>query len=1207
MGSRILLLTILSFSLVAAAAGDIPLEFISATLEPEGHKISVTAILILAAPADRVIEFGLNAKLDDVALHTLTLNGAEAGTTLQTGTTEGIIRWHFVRLPKSTPAGARVAVTLTYSGEIYDPVKKAGDLTFVVGDETKGLIGSEGIYLTGETGWYPVVKSPLALYDLRVKVPAPWEIVSQGNLKKRDATGSENSFYYSSDIPADSLTLVGGKYEVQSKDVDGVKVSTYFFPEEAALAPLYLSAVSGYLKKYLELLGPYPYKKFDVVENFFTSGYGFPSFTLLGNDVIKMGERALRPGYLDHEIVHCWYGNGLFFDPAKGNWVEGLTTYIANYLGNEAQGPEATRRYRLGMSQKYSLRVEPEKDYPLRRFEGKTEDFDNDIGYSKAAMVFHMLRRVEGDDAFFGVLKDFTQAKIGKVVLWEDFRAPMEEALGADLGWLFDDWLDRPGLPELAFQNVIVSSGAGGYTVQGNVVQKSERPYRLPLTIRVSTEAGARDFGLWLDSPATPFEFRTAEKPARVQLDPDYQILRRLSNEEMPPSLNAVLDSGSFLIVLPSHATDEMKAVYQKVADRAKSAKGGEIVEDSQVTDDEWRTQNLLALGGPKENRTSERLLANINEAILNDDPDRSILYSMRPTTRTFATIYHGNSAAALARASYIFYYGWDSYVVFEKGVPATRGYFESPMSPARMPLLATGTGGAELEDRAPAESPNLKTAFGLGISMEQLRADVAELTDPDFRGRFAADPTHFEASKYISSRFESLAAKAGLEGRSRPDWDSAWLIALAELIGEPRVSFIAGGQMKSIPIVPFIFDPVVENATAWEVGTTGTTNYGGHLGTIHYVGDGLSDSDYAGFEELDTVVLEDGPATAADATAVQTLFDKLRQAHEHNAIAAVVLRDRDRPSFSPYYIAYPNKLPEGEEAMIQKLKSEGRFFGIDQYLTSIQSRLPRPPIPLDISAVTATREDFLAAVPEYAMWRQGPQTDRSITDESSEGNLSLRLSIREIPASNLRWMLLPVASGQIPRKPGIIIGAHYDHLGFNNRGELMPGAVDNASGVAALLAIAEYFAKHPEERKLPMWFVAFDAEEWGLLGSLEFVRNLSQDAFRLMINLDSLAGGKEDSMYLIGRTHQPDLVPLVEKALNEYGLKLAPDIDPYAFEFGSDFYPFHKKGIPAVGFFDAQYREIHKPTDTIDKVNFDRLAREVAALISLIKQIMNP
>src|SRR4029453_1931557 len=106
---------------------------------------------------------------------------------------------------------------------------------------------------------------------------------------------------------------------------------TYLSEANAAHAKLLLDAAATYLTKYSDLLGLYAYDRFDVVENWFTTGFGMPEFTLLGGDVIarmaaeSQSAGSIPSGYLDHEIVHCWWGNLVFPDYATGNWCEGLT------------------------------------------------------------------------------------------------------------------------------------------------------------------------------------------------------------------------------------------------------------------------------------------------------------------------------------------------------------------------------------------------------------------------------------------------------------------------------------------------------------------------------------------------------------------------------------------------------------------------------------------------------------------------------------------------------------------------------------------------------------------------------------------------------------------------------------------------------------------------------------------------------------------
>ena len=84
---------------------------------------------------------------------------------------------------------------------------------------------------------------------------------------------------------------------------------------------------------YEKYTGKYPFRRFSVVENFLPAGYSFPTFTLLGKDIVKMP--FIVDTSLGHEVLHQWFGN-LVYNPDKGgNWSEGLTTYVADHLYKE--------------------------------------------------------------------------------------------------------------------------------------------------------------------------------------------------------------------------------------------------------------------------------------------------------------------------------------------------------------------------------------------------------------------------------------------------------------------------------------------------------------------------------------------------------------------------------------------------------------------------------------------------------------------------------------------------------------------------------------------------------------------------------------------------------------------------------------------------------------------------------------------------------
>lgn len=174
-----------------------------------------------------------------------------------------------------------------------------------------------------------------------------------------------------------------------------------------------------------------------------------------------------------------------------------------------------------------------------------------------------------------------------------------------------------------------------------------------------------------------------------------------------------------------------------------------------------------------------------------------------------------------------------------------------------------------------------------------------------------------------------------------------------------------------------------------------------------------------------------------------------------------------------------------------------------------------------------------------------------------------------------------------------IILGAHYDHLGLggpssksDQRNTIHYGADDNASGTAALLEIAEKIAANQTQLKRSVIFIAFGAEEQGLLGSQYFVDNplvpLSQ--IKLMINMDMVGRlNTEDHVYMNGAGTFPGGVEFMQK-LGE-SLELTPIVHAGSVG-GSDHVSFFKQDISVLGIHTGAHPQYHLPEDTADLIN---------------------
>lgn len=197
------------------------------------------------------------------------------------------------------------------------------------------------------------------------------------------------------------------------------------------------------------------------------------------------------------------------------------------------------------------------------------------------------------------------------------------------------------------------------------------------------------------------------------------------------------------------------------------------------------------------------------------------------------------------------------------------------------------------------------------------------------------------------------------------------------------------------------------------------------------------------------------------------------------------------------------------------------------------------------------------------------------------------------------------IAGMRQPRRY-IVISAHYDHLGTRN-GQVFNGADDNASGTAALFAIAKYFMTRPPANSLI--FAAFDAEENGLRGSQAFVKQPPVDARLLSLNLnaDMIGRAPDDKLFVVGTALQPFLRPYIEAVAAKAPVKLLiGHEDPKQREDwtrDSDHYSFIQAKIPALYFGVEDFDQHHKATDDYETITYGFYVRAVETLLQAVLQ----
>ena len=590
--SRLLLQVVFVFSVscrAVAASADwqepaVERQEIAVTLLPSAHLLTGESTITFAAGTRRV-----SLKLSPAAdIESVSISGAKAPFSFAGGV---------LALDITETAGhGAVPVTVTYRAVFDDPLPQhpgsSEDPTYGV----NGAITTQGAFLGDGAGWYPAPSSTPKKRSVHISAPAGTEALTAGRRVSRGTAGAVSHSSWEELRPVGGLSLCAGPYRIEERRVAGVDLYTYFYPDNASQAARYLDAAARYLTLYSDLFGPYPFEKFAVVENFFPTGYGFPSFTLLGSSIIRL------PFIIDtsfpHEIAHSWWGNAIQVDQSEGNWSEGLVTYLTDFLLKERRSAAEGRDYRMQLLTEYAALAAADNDFPLSGFTSRVDPASRVIGYGKGAMVFHMIRNEIGDRAFFAALREICRERLYRSATWSDFQRVFSRSSGRDLSAFFRQWLTRPGGPRLALSNVTRRREGAGWTVSGMVVQTAPF-YELRLPLRLETDGPPVRELVPVTRGLTRFSISSSAEPRKLSLDPDAEGFRVLAPDEIPVTVNSIKASRQLLVVM----TEECRASGETFRRLLESLGQGQaaVIREGQLDAARMRGHDLLFCGIPKQ------------------------------------------------------------------------------------------------------------------------------------------------------------------------------------------------------------------------------------------------------------------------------------------------------------------------------------------------------------------------------------------------------------------------------------------------------------------------------------------------------------------------------------------------------------------------------------------------------------------------------
>ncbi len=515
-----------------------------------------------------------------------------------------------------------------------------------------GVIGTEGIFLP--SAWYPQIAG-LAVYHLKATLPRGYLAMSEAEtIDKIESKGSA-TFSFEYKHPVNEISLVAtDRYQIIQDRFRGIELAAYFFPEDRTLARRYLDYAKKYIQLYETLLLPFPFKRFAIVENFLPTGISMPTYTLLGQEVVRLP--FIVETSLGHEVLHQWFGNQVY-GSEQGNWTEGLTTYLADHLYEDQKGEGW--RYRKQILIDYRTYVRDENDFPLKSFTGRFDGASRSIGYGKAAMVFHMLRQAVGDEVFFDALKTFLREKQFQHASWEDLETVFQKQSGRDLGAFFDSWLNRKGLPELQMNDLAVAQSGRGFALSFELSQKGE-VYRLDVPVKVRyVSGGEKNIRVRLEERVKRVRIDLEKEPSEIIIDENFDIARRLTASEVPPVIASLIGAEKRIIVPPVRDENYYKEVIETFR-----AGGAEVKAVESLSDADIRSATLIVLG--RDHPILRRLFDNVEMAKHGFD----VVVKKNPWNpmKAVGIISAGSAAEIKAAFPKIFHYGKYSQLAFENG-----------------------------------------------------------------------------------------------------------------------------------------------------------------------------------------------------------------------------------------------------------------------------------------------------------------------------------------------------------------------------------------------------------------------------------------------------------------------------------------------------------------------------------------------------------
>jgi len=390
--------------------------------------------------------------------------------------------------------------------------------------------------------------SDVAAYNVCLTLPEDYIMAATGELQRITSGTGTRTWQWTTGPARDFTWCASPDYKTSSMIVDGINVTSYHTTGHTQGGQRTLEVAEQCLQIYGNLFGPYPWKNLHIVEvDFWAGGMEYPMLVM-----IDYGLYGSPSGFSSlaivtaHEIGHEWVPFSIGTDSYAEPWVdEGFASYCEFCWVEFVYGSDYRESYRLSDLGSYWSYVDSEGDECINQSIAYWETLGwwgyGSIAYSKASLVYDMLRYQLGNDTFYEAWHYIYDQSLHRNIRAGDLQRLFEEAVGESLSWFFDQWVFGSGVVTLSLGGAMAFPVMGGWSLSFQVTQLQDNPVGLYVPVAVGTGSGGQLHWVWVNATVvSTVSIFVSESPLALALDPDNLLLCRYWVQQAAVALSPI-------------------------------------------------------------------------------------------------------------------------------------------------------------------------------------------------------------------------------------------------------------------------------------------------------------------------------------------------------------------------------------------------------------------------------------------------------------------------------------------------------------------------------------------------------------------------------------------------------------------------------------------------------------------------------------------